>query len=216
MPNTSNRLDFANARRKTRRLYARTLYACRDAWNLCRYGRDAPRSCELILVRLSNVRAAVVKRDHVFRNKYASGRILADCRLEGRQIVALSEAVKVQHCIRRWVDGKSWEEAGVFEFYRHMGFKEEAIQMRHERLDAIFDMVRREGRLRSQAELDSRRLREEGGIRIHLDPHGAPLFADGGAHRIAMGLILGFEKIPAQIGCVHESGIPHVPRLRPG
>jgi hypothetical protein len=203
-----------NGRRITRRIVARTMYCCRDAWNTSRYGNEAPRSCELIVARLTEIRAAIVDGNHVFRNKYASGKILADWDVSDGQITTLTDNQKVRHCMRHWVDGKSWEEAGVFEFYGRKGFNVDDIRMRHERLDAIFEVVRREGRLRCRAELYPRGLREEGGIRIHVDQHGAPLFADGDAHRIAIALILGFETIPAQIGCVHESGIRYVRPMR--
>jgi hypothetical protein len=123
-----------------------------------------------------------------------------------------------------WEQGLSWEETGAYEHVlarvaasgRPFDGCRDArdVVRRYTALDEVYDTVRAEGRLRCRDELGPGGYRERGGIYVHVDRDGNPIFGGGGTHRLAMALILGLRRVPAQLGVVHPRGIAELDRLR--
>jgi len=84
----------------------------------------------------------------------------------------------------------------------------EDVVRRYERLDEVFDQVRREGRLRTAAELGGS-FRERGGVYVHIGRHSQPVFSLRGNHRLAIARILSLSLMPAQLGVVHPEALPN-------
>ena len=116
----------------------------------------------------------------------------------------------------RWEGGASWEETEAYDQMLRLitqtgksvdGCRSlDEVVRRYERLDAVFEQVREDRRLRSRSELPlpDRGFREVGGVYVHLGRSGQPIFGGGGFHRLAIARVLELPEIPAQLGVVHE------------
>ncbi len=184
-----------------------------------KYGINAPLSCELIYVPTQ----AIKNYDKDFNgNRSCSGEVTSHD--WDPHYLPIDKFPKIQFCFQHWRDGVPWKETGVYE--RMMmkiavrGSMDgcqtlDDVVARYEALDKIYETVKHDGFLRSQMELKSRK-RENGGILIHIDRFGKPVFGLGGCHRLSMALILNFDYIPAQIGLVHPDGIKYLAHYRKG
>jgi hypothetical protein len=88
------------------------------------------------------------------------------------------------------------------------------VRRRYERLDELFEAVRRERRLRTRSELDPGARDEDGGILVHIGPDGEPAIGDSGKHRMTIAKLLGLAAVLARIGYVHREAVGLLPRLR--
>ncbi len=182
----------------------------RDAWNRLRHGPEAPRYAERLWVRPGEVEERVSTSRRLWTGRVVAG----DWDLER---APLDTMPKVQACIERWELGRDWEATGVYATMQRLieerGRPKDGcadlgdVVRRYERLDAIFERVRSEGRLRTRAELGDG-FRELGGVLINVDRHGRPVAGGGGWHRLAMARILALPVMPAQVGLVHRDALP--------
>ncbi|NUL44668.1 hypothetical protein F7P69_05575 [Cellulosimicrobium funkei] len=119
--------------------------------------------------------------------------------------------------LRHWRDGVDWEATGVIDHQlkRIQDFgpawadrmtARDDILRRYERLDQLYEQVRRTGRL-------PRRANAEDGIYIHLDRHGEAVFGHRGVHRFVMTHLLQIPLVTAQLGAVHPDA-PQAARAR--
>lgn len=138
----------------------------------------------------------------------------------------LTESPKFRFCVDHWQNGTPWEATGAYE---HMWRLVEAaaarghapdgcrtmddIVARYRRLDDLYEAVKAEGRLKTAFELglSSSHRKEPGGILIHLDRHGRPLFGGAGHHRFAIAYVLGHRRAPAQLGITHAAFVASRP-----
>jgi hypothetical protein len=137
--------------------------------------------------------------------------------------VRFEEHVHVRFALAHWRDGLRWEETGAFEYMldqisRH-GRQDGChdlldVRRRYERLDELFETVRRERRLRTRSELDPNVRDEDHGILIHIGPDGEPAIGDSGKHRMTIAKLLGLTIVPARIGYVHRDAIRLLSNLR--
>lgn len=190
----------------------------RDAGSLVRYGRNAP-------LRFQRVWFDAVECDRVsraFRGGDWSGQVVGGAwdldteDVDARPILSM--------CRRRWEDGASWEEVGAYErlmtrIRDRNGPADGCLTLdevvaRYVALDALFDQVRAEGRLRPAPELPGPSFRERGGIRVHVDRDGGVIFASAGNHRLAIARILGLRDVPGELGVVHAEAIRRWRRRR--
>jgi len=152
-----------------------------------------------------------------------AGKVIGD-EVDTFRLRPLSDLQKIQICKRHWIEGSSWEEAGAID---NLLFKIAAVGVpvsecatradilrRYERLDIIFEEVRRTGALRSMQRRKGLFQRESDGVQIHLGRGGEPIFGETGTHRLAIALVLGLPCIPASLGFVHESALALLPSLR--
>ncbi len=213
------RLDRALGRRKKAAATRLFVYR-RNLGNLVRYGPGAPRYGELIRVdpaqiervlpfgafgkdlgarEVGNLLAAVLHSDKYFKGARP-----------------IDEDRRVRICRAHWVYNLSWEETGLYAYeqeqlekgrgggrYRSM----EDVKKRFENLDRIFEQVKKEGRLRSAAELPGEDNHGNRETVVHVGPGGEPLWGGGGGnHRFVIAYIL---KVPlyVRLGCVYAGAL---------
>ena len=189
-----------------------------DAGQIVRHGRDAPRWAERIWVDPS---ACSLVATDVDRGRRRSGQVVG-----GTWGVAPVETVaKVRMAEEHWRTGASWKQVGAYDYVmenlarlsQRDGYRTtDDVERRFEYLDAVFDTVRREGRLRPRSERPGRTLRENGGVYMHVGGDREPVFGNGGCHRLAMARVLGLARIPAQLGAVHPDALSAWRTLRSG
>lgn len=177
-----------------------------------KYGRGAPKPMERIVVAVGDCNQALV--NSISRN--ATGEVMGgDWDVE---LTDVDRIKKIQICRLHWVDGLSWRDAGAYDnmmdIIAQRGGKQadgcrtlDDVVARYARLDKIFETVQRERRLRFAHEVDPKVAKEAGGIYIHIDRNGRPVFGLGGAHRLAIARILKLDNFPAQIGVVHPDAV---------
>jgi hypothetical protein len=186
----------------------------REVVNVVRFGRDAPRFAERIWVDPAALATTLGPLDYDL-GRIRSGRVMGgDWDLAAW---AIDESV-VQACVVHWRDGVPWKDSGaydrimaamarspdsVFDGCRTL----EDIERRHVAIDALFEQVAAEGRLRPRNELPGHVFREMGGVCVHVGRTGNLIRGGNGAHRLGMALALGLPVIPAMIGCVHVNAI---------
>ncbi|MEQ1787450.1 MAG: hypothetical protein ABL966_10380 [Acidimicrobiales bacterium] len=181
-----------------------------DAQQMARHGLGAPRCAARIWVDPRACHDVVVGGLDVGRRR--SGRVVG-----GDWAVAqISRIEKLRMAEEHWGHGLSWEEVGAYEYMRQrlaeLGSRDgvrsmDDIVRRYAHLDEIFEVVRREGRLRSRSELPGPSHRETNGVYMHIGRDGSPVFGNGGCHRLAMARVLELRLIPAQLGMVHPDAL---------
>lgn len=129
----------------------------------------------------------------------------------------------MRSCIEHWGKEVRWEDTKVFEIMekalRNKGKKDGCITMadvhqRYNALDEIFSKVKKDKHLLSQAELPGLSYREHGGICFHIGPEGEPFFGQIGQHRLAMALVVGIKRVPAELGAIYVESLSFLKDLR--
>jgi hypothetical protein len=193
-----------------KRTIKRYVLRARDTTNALRYGPNAPKYAELIWVRPSEIRHALVGRSDYVR---CSGKVI-DIEARFRR-TDLESTPRMQSSFAHWVDGVPWEDtrdyAVMLDAIRRgkdwAGCRsEDDLGRRYESLDAVFEQARSSRRLKTRKELDPKAFREEGGILVCIGGQGEPLLYDG-FHRLAIALILDLPIVPAQLGYVDRNAV---------
>ena len=200
-------------------------FIIRDIIYKFKYGPDAPAYAECIWVDprliIRSISPQSVKAVTGRRSRKASGMVI-DFAVFLKNTIDVADIQIVNFCINHWVNGLSWEKTGIYEYMKKLiagqGMVDSCRNMddlieRYKKLDIVFNMIKKEGRFRTQKEINIKNFRESGGIYIHIGPGGEPIFGWGGCHRFAIAKVLGL-RFPAQIGCVHPDAIPFLPGFR--
>lgn len=202
------------------KLENRIRYYVKDFQNISRYGLSAPLFKERIWVDPRKIeymieREEVKRVSGLHRNK-ASG-VVIDWQ-DVKHIKPITEEFRIQYCYGHWKDGKSWEELGVIDHMskskKYGSWPRKKIKARFEMLDNAFQETKRDGRLKTRKEIDSKNFRESDGILVHIGKNGQPIFGGNGFHRLAISKVLELEKIPACIGLVDKDAIQYLDDLR--
>lgn len=189
----------------------------RGRWisNVVRFGFAAPRPNERIWVDPSSVEYAL---DGL---PVLSGHVVD--RWPPVDPVPFEDHRHVRFAVAHWRDGVPWEETGAYDYMleqiarrgRQDGCHDLAdVKRRYERLDELYETIRREGRLRTSSELDPAARDEDGGILIHVGPDGSAAIGDSGKHRMAIAKLLGVAVVPARLGFIHRDALGKLPDLR--
>jgi hypothetical protein len=191
-----------------------------DLRNKIIYGVDAPIRAERIWINPADIDMALIG---LYSWVY-SGRVVNTWPPNNIQPIPIMNLEKLRCCVDHFTNGVAWEDTGIYE---HMTRKmiewggsydgctnQEDVISRYERMDALFDQIKRERRIRTRKEINPRNFRESGGIYVHIGPSGKLFFGAEGCHRFAIARILELPVVPAQIGCVYECAIPHLRALR--
>lgn len=166
------------------------------------YGSDTPRWRQPVTVRLADCAATYNAPD-------------------GRSVVGgdwdlkahpLDGYFKLEVCRRHWEDGLSWEQTGIYDVQmrrirEHGSFdgcsSREDVVRRYANLDRLYEQVQREGRLRPAEETGA----GGDGVLFHIGRDARPVFGHRGGHRFVVGLLVGLEGIPAELGMVHPDAV---------
>jgi len=195
----------------------------RDVYNRTIYGPKAPQYAERLWVNPKEIVAVDYERVMVHGwGFYSSAMVLNHWPFPKKYYKSLWELPKVDQCKRRYIDNESWEETGAYAFYSSMmnkrngtrKYSDAQIIKRHKRFDMLYESVKQGQRVKTVEEICPRPYRERGGILLHIGPDGELLFSETGSHRLAVGLILNLERIPAQLGVVHKNAIPKLDQYR--
>ena len=196
----------------------KALGLARDAYNLVHYGNMAPRFAERIFVDPKSCEYAIRLGSQVF----SSGRVLRESIVFEKKNILRDEPL-ISGCLAHWINGQDWDSTGLLQRLtkqvKEVGVvdgcrSEKDVIERYERLDHLFDQVKKEGRLQSKLELGG--YREMGGVLIHIGPDGEFYFGGNGNHRLAIALVLELDEIPAQLGSIHIEALERLPDLRRG
>ena len=157
------------------------------------------------------------------KGKALKGKVLNNWPPFGLTPESVTEIEPVKSCIEHWSKGVEWEKTQVFNKMKSSietrgktdGCKNmKDVYKRYQKLDAIFDQVKKEHRIKCQQEVQAFSFRESGGINFHIGPNGEPFFGRLGQHRLAMALVLGIKQVPAELGAIHVDALPLLPDLR--
>jgi hypothetical protein len=197
----------------------------RDSINRWHWGEWAPTYGQTIWVNPREcshfLPEASFKQHFRGRLRQSSGRVVSHWPSEA--LKPLHDHEKVQYCMAHWQGGLSWQASGgeawmlakimdcggAYDGCRNLN----DIHRRFEELDLVFERVKATGRLLTRAELDHASFREVGGILMHIDPDGQPVFSGAGCHRLSMALLLG-RPFPAQLGVVHQHGLERLKSMQ--
>lgn len=184
----------------------------RDAYNRARFGVDAPRFAEPILVKTAMVAT--------FWDHAKAGMVGYHNSAQVRTGIAtrpLSESTVLRTLVEHWKHGTPWEvtgeiqrlspEDGMSDFLAPDGVIDPSVYSYLARVDSMFARASVEGRLLRRDELGEKTFRAHGSVLIHIDSNGMPIFG-GGNHRLAAAIAANIEFLPAQIGIVHPAAIP--------
>jgi hypothetical protein len=201
-----------------------------DLLNRARFGREAPRYAERIWICPAKCYVATryFKGDPLF-----SSRVIDEWPYDRHELYPASDVERVEtaiplvaivkSCVGHWLKGQPWEIAHDYKQLKEqiLGGKTvlgcasvDDLNKRYATLDAIFEDVKAEGRIRVRDEIDQGAFRESDASLIHVGPEGELVLAGEGLHRFSMALVLGLPVMPAQIGCVHRKAIPLLAQLR--
>jgi len=191
-------------------LHRQCIFLFRDIFNAIKYRGRAPLAAQCIEVNPRKVK--FVLRGLI--PKHMSGKVVdGDWDLHRRKI---KHHPKFKYCVARFVEGVDWERAGAYAHMQTLIGKYKThdecsnlddVVARYKRLDRLFDQAKADRKLKTQKELRRFAFREYGGIYIHIDRNGDPLFGKGGWHRLMIAKILGLKAIPAQVGIVHKNSL---------
>jgi len=122
---------------------------------------------------------------------------------------------KIRYCFAHFDSKLTWRESLVYDYYSSLLINNIRIdkiwdvsdlEERLKALDLLFENVANSGQLKTRFELgfSSQRFEEQGGIYVHFDGAGQPIFGGGGFHRLAIAQIVGLHRIPVCLGLVHK------------
>ncbi len=195
------------------------LIAYRNLSNKVKYGKLAPVFNEIIYIDPLKVN---YKAKSVLKYSNTDSAIVINYTWTQDELVPINKVEKIWYCLEHWGKGIPWEDTGVYDRMLREIEKRGTVQScktiddvveRYENLDRIFEQVKREGRLRTQEEIDRERSWINNESVIHLGLGGEPIKGKHGNHRFAMACVLGIP-FPAKVGLVHVSAIPSLKILR--
>lgn len=187
----------------------------RDIANRLSGGVDCPRAQERIWIDpscLSRVYTRNPAQTPDFRRRH-SGMVLAGD--WDQHTEPLDESWKVAACLAHFRQGVPWADTGVYQRMQDVIAERgqfdscrtlDDIIARYQMIDALYSDIRKNGfRDETVARFGTPRL--PGGVYVHLDRHGIPIFGAIGNHRMGIARALGLTCIPAQLGVVHPEAI---------
>lgn len=146
-----------------------------------------------------------------------------------REVFPLESGSAFLSCREHWINKVPWEQTGRYEvMLKEIQRQEkpvsgcstlEDIVARYERLDKIYETIRKERRFRTREEKSGRKgiyrlLNKEDDVIICIDRNGMPMLAGDGQHRISIARILELPVIPATLGVVHPRGLKYLDSYR--
>lgn len=187
----------------------------RDLLNRVQAGSDAPKAQERIWIDPREVDRIYTRNPDVtpdFRRRHSGMVIGGDW---DRMTEPLDRSWKIAACLKRFTTGMDWEETGVFDRMQAMirtrgPFDScrniDDIKARYRDIDHLHHRIKSTG-YRDDTIRFFGTPRLPGGVFVHIDRTGAPIFGAIGNHRMAIARALGLSRIPAQLGVVHPDAL---------
>lgn len=150
-------------------------YIWRDIGNFLLYGKDMPLCAQLIYINPNDVKMVLSKP---FKRNMTGMVLDGDWDKQNYPIELLE---KYNICVKRFVDGASWEDAGAYKLMENLMenslgvdgcYTEADVAQRYAKLDLLFDTVKTEKKLRLRKEMSPKRFRETGGVYVHIGRGG--------------------------------------------
>ena len=155
----------------------------RDLKNKIIHGLDAPIWGEKIWVNPSDIDMAL---PYLCQMRY-SGRVINTWPPNNLQPVSIMDFEKIRACVDHFVNGIAWENTGAYEhmatWIARCGMMDGCVNQddvidRYKRIDALFDQIKMERKIRTRKDINPRNFRERDGIYVHVGP-GGKLFVTG-------------------------------------
>ena len=124
-----------------------------------------------------------------------------------------AKTVLYESCYARWTEGARWCDTPLYQGYLQQlerggpcrfGSVEE-LEDRYRALDALFEEIRRQGRMSTAPEHL---------VVVNFASDGTLIWGPNGRHRIAIARIAGLPMMPAGVGFVHVDGRAHFQNAR--
>ena len=189
----------------------------RDLRNRVTFGPAAPLSDECIYINPRAVTHRYVPNPKngapKFRRMHSGHVATGDW---DRHVAPLTLNIKEEAIKQHFLQGIPWEQTALFaKLSREIAEKGiaddchsvEELRARYERMDRLYDLASRTGKLLPRRALPDYFRREHGGIYVHIDRNGRAIRSGGGMHRFAIARLLGLTDVPAQIGVVHFDAV---------
>jgi len=187
-----------------------------DVFNYLKYGKFAPKYAQQITMKVTDCNLALpafAKSSRRYSGIVRGGDW-------DKNAIPIKDNEKIAACINRFSMGIDWEDTNIIrkmsihltknKTFDNCSSYEDIIE-RYEKLDSVFEQIKKEKRVRSAKELGLG-FRESGGIYVHINRNGDPIIA-GGFHRFAMAYVLNLDTVPAMIGMVHKNALPSFTRF---
>ncbi|MGH1486222.1 MAG: hypothetical protein ACRBCI_08370 [Cellvibrionaceae bacterium] len=123
---------------------------------------------------------------------------------------------KIKICERHFSKGLSWKKAGAYKAMKKLieekgsfddCISKKEIKQRYKSIDKLYKKVKSEQRLKPREEILPKNHREYGGILVHINRNGEPIFSGSGCHRLSIARALNLKKIPCEIGVIHPKAL---------
>jgi hypothetical protein len=192
-----------------------------DVKNVLTYGIYAPRFGERLFADPFDINVRITSRDLPGYTK--SAKVVVDSWPHEKHTPIIGREYKSAALFRRWEQGFTWEKSGYIHFMmqrieagnNEYGLRNyDDVLARCDMLDAIFNEIKKEGRMKTQKELKKKSFREIGGVMVSISDRGELVKTNGGNHRHIIARILGLKKIPVVIGNVHINGFDKLKQIR--
>ena len=182
-----------------------------DARNFLRYGVNAPKVAQRLYVHPAAIENTT--RRWLF-NRTECGKVL-----QGdwdQDLIPIDELEKIALASQRVRENVSWEKVGMYRLMMRLIRKNrngvydgcrtlDDVVRRYERLDELIDHLKSGGVLLDGEQLG--RIREEGGVLVHLGREGQFIFGRTGCHRLAIARTLNLRAMPVLLGVVHADAV---------
>jgi len=185
----------------------------KDFINYISHGSSAPKYAELVFIDPAKI--TKVLNEECSLNRKDTGAVYAGNWDIGSY--EFDDLKKYQICKKHFEGSLSWGEAGGIE-NMNLLFKTHSkpdrceslddVDKRYLELDNIYSFLKKGGAFKTRKELHGNLwFREKGGVYVHFDRDGHPIFGGGGCHRLAIAKILNLPCIPIQVGVIHTDGV---------
>jgi hypothetical protein len=200
---------------KTRKAITRRYL--RDIKNILFYQRLAPKTNQLIYINPFSIKTAIEKKPadgrSPFKRKHSAMIVSGDW---DKKVYPIHKHSKIKACDLHFKDGLSWKKSGAYKIMRKLIKKKGSfdnctskkdIKKRYKRIDKLYEKIKGDQRIKPRLEIIPENHREYGGILVHIDRDGQPIFSGSGCHRLSIARALNLEKIPCELGVVHSEAL---------
>lgn len=212
-----------------KKLWKSTWRYRRDLRNMLKYGLGAPKSCQLMYCRPSDITRHSTFVDMILPERSATiperfAKHPDSLRPKMWDVIAggdwdtytmpIDDVLPYRLTLEKLSTGQSWEEVGEFarmeDLIRVKGGSDgcknrQDVERRYARMDDMVNDIKQSRRLQTRKERGEASFRELGGINMAIDRDGSLIKLQGGTHRLAIAAHFELPAVPVCIRIVHEN-----------